>query len=415
MADLARAARLDAGRTPTGTMTSPPVTSAPASHAVPGAPPLVAHIIFRLDVGGLENGLVNLINNMPPERYRHGIVALAGHSEFRKRLTRDVPVYDLQKQPGKDPGAYLRLAQLLRSLRPAIVHTRNLGTVDCQWVARIAGCRLRVHGEHGWEVARSSADRVRQVWLRKLCRPVVQQYVAVSRDLAQWLTAAIGVSPAKIEQIYNGVDPTRFHPEGEVATLPWTDGGAGAPFVIGTVGRLEATKNQGLLIEAFARLLDSPAARQRQVRLAVIGDGPLRPEVEALVARHCLQEKVWLAGRRNDIPALMRGLDVFVLPSLNEGISNTVLEAMASALPVVAARVGGNVELIEDRVTGRLFPVGDAEQLAGALGSYLERPVELREHGLAGRARVMESFDLQSMVRSYAALYDRMLGRAHAR
>ncbi len=115
--------------------------------------PLIAHVIYRLDFGGLENGLVNLINRMPPERYRHAIVCLAGvGAEFRQRLQRaSVEVVSLDKRPGKDVAVYARMWRTLRRLRPDIVHTRNLGTVDMQWVAAACGVRRRVHGEHGWE------------------------------------------------------------------------------------------------------------------------------------------------------------------------------------------------------------------------------------------------------------------------
>ncbi len=117
--------------------------------------PLVAHIIFKLDFGGLENGLVNLVNRMPRDRYRHAIVCLSGFSQdFRRRLQReDVEVIAIGKRPGKDPAAYWRVWRTLRRLRPAIVHTRNLGTVDMQWVAWAAGVGRRVHGEHGWEAS----------------------------------------------------------------------------------------------------------------------------------------------------------------------------------------------------------------------------------------------------------------------
>ena len=115
---------------------------------VAGAPPLIVHVIHQLDVGGLENGLVNLINHMPPGRYRHAIVCLKNATDFRQRLSAPgVEVISLGKREGKDPAHYLRLYRLLRQLRPSLVHTRNLGCIEAQLLAAIAGVRLRVHGE----------------------------------------------------------------------------------------------------------------------------------------------------------------------------------------------------------------------------------------------------------------------------
>src|SRR5690242_17573044 len=115
-------------------------------------PQLIAHVINRLDVGGLENGLVNLVNRMPADRYRHAIVCMTDYTDFRRRVQReDVEVHAIGKRPGKDLGAYGRLWRLMKSLRPSVIHTRNLGTVDAQWVAFCAGVPRRVHGEHGWD------------------------------------------------------------------------------------------------------------------------------------------------------------------------------------------------------------------------------------------------------------------------
>ncbi len=206
-------------------------------------PPLIAHVIHRLDFGGLENGLVNLVNQLPAERYRHAIVCLSGFNPaFRQRIRRtDVVVTSIDKRPGKDLAAYWRAWLTLRRLRPTIVHTRNLGTVDMQWVAAAAGVRYRVHGEHGWEAFDPSGLNRQGLRIRRACRPVIQRYVPMSRDIARWLELTVGVEPGRIRQLYSGVDTTRFSP------LPAVEGanrpGEGA-ITIGTVGRLDPVKNQ---------------------------------------------------------------------------------------------------------------------------------------------------------------------------
>ena len=162
------------------------------------APLLIAHLIYRLDYGGLENGLVKLVNRLPAARFRHAILCLAGHGEFRRRVTRgDVEVVSIGKHDGKDPGAYLRVLGHLRRLRPDVVHTRNLGTIDLQWLALAAGVRHRVHGEHGFGADDPRGLSRRTLRIRRACRPAIQRYVAMSRDIAATSPEDIWVVGAK--------------------------------------------------------------------------------------------------------------------------------------------------------------------------------------------------------------------------
>jgi glycosyltransferase involved in cell wall biosynthesis len=172
---------------------------------------------------------------------------------------------------------------------------------------------------------------------------------------------------------------------------------------------MEAIKDQLTLVRAFLHLItDDPNARAR-LRLAMIGDGALRQEAQKIVCAAGAESLVWFAGERNDIPELMRGLDLFVLPSLREGISNTILEAMASGLPVIATNVGGNPELVVDGETGMLVPPSDPIAMADAIHSYLKDPAKLVRHGEAGRKRAEEHFSIEKMVQGYLRVYDEVL------
>lgn len=379
--------------------------------ATDGAAPLIVHLVHRLDVGGMENGLVNLINHLPPGRYRHAIVCMTESSDFARRIARaDVAIHALHKRPGKDPAVYLRLWHLLRRLRPDIVHTRNLATLEGMLPAALAGVPGRVHGEHGRDVHDLDNTRRRYRWLRRAYRPFVQRYVALSSELDVYLRTAVGVPAARVTRIYNGVDGACFHPPaGARAPLPPEGFAAPGMMVIGSVGRMETVKDPLNLARAFLLLLERRPHARANLRLAMVGDGPLRMEVEALLHRGGAGDLVWLPGARDDVPVLLRGLDVFVLPSLAEGISNTILEAMASARPVVATRVGGNPELLVEEETGLLVPRGDSAALAEALGRYLDDPALARRHGTAGRRRVERAFSLERMVTAYADVYDELL------
>ncbi|MBI3774864.1 MAG: TIGR03088 family PEP-CTERM/XrtA system glycosyltransferase [Gammaproteobacteria bacterium] len=376
------------------------------------AAPLVVHIIHRLAIGGLENGLVNLINHMPEERYRHAIVCMTQSSDFRQRIKNpDVAVYELHKQPGHDMGLYFRLWRLLRRLRPAVVHTRNIGTLECQFIALLAGVSARVHGEHGRDMADIDGRNATYLRLRRLFRPLISRYIAVSRDLAQWLHTQAGVPEARVAQIYNGVDEQKFHPRAALARAVLPTGFAPPDaIVVGTIGRLSGEKDQLTLLRAFARA--RALHPQRELRLVLVGDGPLKAEIEREIVIGNLQSDVWLPGARGDIAEILRALDIFILPSLGEGISNTILEAMASGVAVIATRVGGNPELVVENATGRLVPAADPESMAQAIVNYVQQPEVLWQHAQAGRARIEREYSMAAMVRQYMAVYDAALLRA---
>ena len=375
-------------------------------------PALVLHIVHRFDTGGLENGVVNLINHMPRSAYRHMVVALTEVTDFRHRLQHgDVECIALHKPPGHGAKLYPRLWRLLRQYRPAIVHTRNLAALEMQPAAWAARVPVRIHGEHGRDVDDLHGTSRHFQRVRRLYSPFVQRYVALSRDLAGYLQDAVGIAPGRIEQIYNGVDAERFAP-----ALAGTAPIAGAPFaapghwLVGTVGRMQTVKHQTLLARAFVRALELAPALRDTARLVMVGEGPLRAHSQAILDEAGASALAWLPGERADVPDVMRGLNCFVLPSLAEGISNTILEAMATALPVVATRVGGNIELVDDGRTGALVPPDDVEALAQALVRMAADPAHATALGRAGRTEVERRFSLQAMVTAYQAIYDRELG-----
>lgn len=369
--------------------------------------PLVVHVVYRLAVGGLENGLVNLVNRMPRTAWRHAIIALGDIDPgFARRIERrDVELVALGKAPGHAFSLYPRVWRMFRAWRPAIVHTRNLAALEIAPVAWAAGVAARVHGEHGRDLADPDGRNLRRQRIRRIYRPFVTRYIALSPDLETYLHDAIGVSRGRVEQIYNGVDIRQFG--APLARAPI----AGCPFdapglrLVGAVGRLDPVKDHANLARAFAVAIARDPHLRETLRLVIVGDGPERARIERLLGEGGVRELAWLAGERDDVPAILRGLDVFVLPSLGEGVSNTVLEAMASGLPVVATRVGANAELIEDGATGRLAPAADPVALAEALAIYAADPELAKAHGRAGRARAELRFSLERMVEQYHRLY----------
>jgi glycosyltransferase involved in cell wall biosynthesis len=166
-------------------------------------------------------------------------------------------------------------------------------------------------------------------------------------------------------------------------------------------------------VRAFAQLVAERPELRASLRLAIVGDGPLLPALRELAQSLNVADISWFPGGLDDVPEVLRLFSVFVLPSLNEGISNTILEALASGLPVVATRVGGNVEIVDDGRTGRLFAPGDVAALTGLLAEYVDDPRLRAKHAAAARRSATERFSLDAMVARYQVLYESMLARDH--
>ena len=375
--------------------------------------PLVMHVVYRFGVGGLENGIVNLINRLPHEEFRHSVVALTEcDPRFCERVTRsDVDFIELKKPPGQGWRVFRRIGRLFSERRPAIVHTRNLAALEMQAPAWFAGVPVRLHGEHGRDMEDPDGTNVRYRIVRRLLAPFVTQYVALSADLEHYLVDVLGVGASRVSRICNGVDERKFSPSTRAGAFKSSQDDR---LVVGTVGRLDEVKGQRILVESVAALLRDAPYRRPGLRVVICGDGPARGSIEHCIAFHGLQDVVELLGERADVPDVLRSLDVFVLPSLAEGISNTILEAMACGLPVVATDVGGNSELVVEHESGYLVPAADPQALGAAIARYLDDAELRRRHGRRAREEVERQFSLSGMVRRYADLYRAALTAAAA-
>jgi sugar transferase (PEP-CTERM/EpsH1 system associated) len=364
--------------------------------------PRIAHVIPTLRVAGLESVVARLTGELRAHM-DHVVITPAGDGPMRARFPEGVPVIAMAEQHRPDRWNAVRMARLFRSLRPDIVHSRNWSSVDAIVGARLAGVPIVIHGEHGREANDPEGrNRMRRLG-RRLLSPLVTQFVTVSRDLARWLIEDIGLPARKILAICNGVDTRRFSPGGRQAARAALAIKPGS-VVIGTVGRLDPVKDQLGLLRAFYRV----AGDSRAV-LLIAGDGPCRMELDATVSALGLGERVHLLGERDNIPQVLAALDVFVLASVGEGISNTILEAMATGLPVVATRVGGTPQLVVDGATGLLVEPRSPAALAATLRQYLEDPALAARHGRAARERAELEFSQERMVGAYEQLYTRLL------
>lgn len=374
--------------------------------------PLVLHVLYRFDTGGLENGVVNLINRMPEQQFRHAVLAIDKVvPAFAARLNRsDVGLFELNKPPGHALKLYPRIWRLLRDLKPSVVHTRNLAALEAQAVAATAGVPVRIHGEHGRDVEDLDGTNKKQQLIRRLYSPFVHRYVTVSKELESYLVNRVGIAPQRVQQIYNGVDTDKFHPSvggrSSIEGCPFQDSNS---FIVGTVGRMQVVKNQTLLARAFVRARQlSPQATQA-LRLVMVGEGPLRSQAQRILNDAGLGACAWLPGERQDVHQIMRGLDAYVLPSLAEGVSNTILEAMATGLPVIATDVGGNAELVRHLQTGEVVASESVEAVSAALVRLCSNRLAAANMKAAARAQALERFSLSVMVKNYSELYTQEL------
>jgi sugar transferase (PEP-CTERM/EpsH1 system associated) len=362
----------------------------------------IAHVLLTLQPGGLENGVVNVVNGLDPGQFRSSICCLQKSGEFAARI-RDpaVRIAEMGLKPGNDLRLPFRLARLFRQWRVDIVHTRNAEAFFYGVLgARLAGVPVVIHSEHG----RTFPESPRRAFMQRTLWRWANATFAVSKRLQEDMIRQIGVSPERFEVLYNGVDIERFKSD---SAVPPPDT-AKNEVIIGSVGRLVQVKNYPLLIQAMARL---PAGARG--RLLLVGEGPERATLERTISELRLGDRVALLGHREDVSTLLRGMDIFVLPSFSEGMSNTLLEAMAAGVASLASNVGGNGEIIEDEVSGLLFPSGDIACAAEKLGRLVEDTALRTRIAAAGAARVRKEFSIEAMLRRYALLYRHVWSQVH--
>lgn len=361
-------------------------------------PTIVFHLVYRFDIGGLETVLVNLINTLPANNFKHVIVALTDSNPQMKATisANNVEVIDLLKKPGNDPQIHYRLWQLFRQYRPQIVHSYNIATLEYQFIAFLAAVPLRIHAEHGRDIYDLDGSNKKYQILRRLLNPFVHYWVSVSQELATWLKQIVKIPGKKVRLIYNGIDLKRYQPVNKQHEKAFT---------VGTVGRIVPVKDQLTLVKAIEFLLNKSPEIRNKLRLVIVGNGELLPCLKTYIIENNLQDCIELLGARNDVADILKTFDVFVLPSLAEGIALTLLEAMASGLPVIATQVGGNPELIDNDQNGMLVLPQSVAGLAEAIQFYLNNSDLRLVHGRCGRNKVEKYFSIEAMANNYLMLY----------
>ena len=372
----------------------------------------ILHVIPQLMAGGTEYTLLRLIRGLGEDDFEHRICATrAIDTQFAAQQGMAEKVFVAASGNGGAQFPFFRLARVMRTFQPQIVHSRNWGGIEAVLAARAARVPVAIHSEHGYEVDSLAGLPFRRRAFRRIAYALADAVFTNSEELREYHARQARISAERLRVIYNGVDTIRFAPRLAVRLRVRQELGLPADcLVLGTVGRLVPIKDHGTLLKAAALL----ASQGANVRVVLVGAGSQRDALQKQAAEDVhLSGRVIFTGASDNIPDLLNAMDVFVLPSLGEGMSNTVLEAMASALPVLATRVGGNPELIEDGRSGFLFAPGDVAGLAGQLQRLLQQPTLRQEIGAAARERVVSLFSLEHMIAEYRNLYRELAMRRH--
>ncbi len=371
------------------------------------------HVVDVLALAGMEYGVIKQVNQLDPDAFSPSICCLRIQSAAtRSLLNPGVAVYELHKRPGLDLALVFRLASLLRRQGVEVLHSHNWPTFfHAVIAANIARTPVLIHGEHGRE---NREVPIRQLWISRLLAKRVDHLVAVSSDLASELVKSWRIDSSKVSWIANGVDLGRFgineRPDNLRHEFKLT---AENPIIL-NIGRLRPVKDPQTLLRAFATVHN----HLHKARLLFVGSDQgtgMQEELERLAKSLGIHNSVLFVGIRHDIPALLRLSDIYINSSIYEGMSNTILEAMATARPVIATSVGGNPELVRHGETGYLVPPGDDRALASRMLEILTDPSKGRSMGEAGRRAAELNHPMSVMVGKYATLYQDSLLRYRIR
>jgi glycosyltransferase involved in cell wall biosynthesis len=381
-------------------------------------------------LGGSEKILALLARAERPRWGAVGICSLKPPGQTALGMEREgMPIFSCGMREGGGPIGVLstaragrRLLQVVEEFRPTLIHAFLFRAGLLARLPRLRGGRSRLVVS-----VRRLEARGRLAHLLDRCTArTVDRFTAVSEEARRQICRRSGIPAQAVERIPNGIE-VPVPPDGGGVTGSWLKDrrvaarrrlealtGPLPPILIGSVGRLEPIKGHRTLLEALARLIPSgpergEAAGLRRIGLVLLGDGSERRALEGLASRPPLAGRVWLLGERADARDLLPAFNLFVLPSISEGMSNALLEAMAEGIPVVATRAGGTPEVVKDGVSGLLAEPGEPAALAGAIAKMLVAGDRAAAYGLAGREAIQREFSLPSMLRAYRQIYSQLI------
>jgi len=361
-------------------------------------------LVTELNVGGAERVVAQLASGLSRDRYRVSVACLYDPGPVADEIrSAGIPVFDLAMRGKWDVTVTGRFHRLLRHQRVDVLHSHLIhANLIAPFSGRLAGVPVVITTRHNVHIG-----PVWREWLNWCAKNGRDVAIAISEEVRATEVERSGAPPSSVVVIPNGISVDRFAaPDQAAVTKLRRTWGVGADgFVIGTLARFHEQKGHRYLLDAQRIMLD----RAPHTKLLLVGEGVLFESVRERASHLGIADSVILPGVRHEVPEILALLDLFVLPSLWEGLPISILEAMAAGKPVVATRVGGVPEVVVDGETGLLVPPRDPEALAGAIARLLRDPQLRHRMGQAGQERVREHFSVEQMVRRTETLYEELL------
>ena len=364
----------------------------------------ILHVVISLNPGGMENGVANVARGLSPEEFEIHVCCLERSGSFAQRLPQLENVHVLHKPPGFSPGTIWRLNRLIARLRPDIIHTHNLGPLIYGGLATGFGfLRPLLHGEH--HLLQADELTHRRLRQRTVFYRACKKIHTVSGGVREQLLG-LGFPAEKIVTLLNGVDYERFQ-TGDSRAARRQIGVPEAGIFLGIVGRFIPTKQHRILLEAFTCL----ARTRSDIHLMLIGGGGSEEKSILRMANASeFAARIHCTGFQNELPPYYQALDLLVVPSFHEGLSNAVLEAMACGVPVLAHPACGTTEVISSGQDGIIADLQTADKLERQLEQLLARPENLPKLGAAARENILRRFSIEIMTERYRQLYQTLAG-----
>jgi len=368
----------------------------------------IMHVVRTLATGGTEMVVRRLISALEPSQFQQSVCTLVASPGSQ-------PLRTICLERSADKAAFLvpQLTRLFRRERPDIVHSRNWATIEAVLAAKLAGIRTIVHSEHGRDLQTIGPQPWRRRMLRRISYACADRVFCVSEELREFYCEQLGMKPHFLDVIPNGVDAKQFSPNPAVRSAVRAKLAAGSDtIVVGTVGRLDPIKDHVTLLRAA----DLALRKGLDLKLVIVGEGPQRATLEnELSGAPHLASRTVLTGESKNVADWLNSFDIFILPSLSEGMSNTLLEAMAVGVAPIATAVGGNREVVEHGHSGLLVPPGDAEQISDLIVQLTADAERLKALGRSARERVERQFSIERMVKRYGEMYSELMNSTGAR
>ena len=362
----------------------------------------ILQVVNSLECGGAEKMVIHLSKGQIDKGNHVVILCLGVRGELAKEAEeKGVKVFHFNKQFGFDLRIVFKLVKFINKNDFDLIHTHNM--------------RPLIYGSLASRFIRKPVINTRHGSAKKVTKPFIwnsnNRIILISNDSKRELLKYNKSIKVPVSVVYNGINLNEFNSESlgqHNRELRKGIGISESSFIIGIVARLSVEKDHATLIKAFKLVFE----QKGNVDLFIVGDGSVRQSLEVLVSELNIKSNVKFLGFRDDIPQVLHMFDVFVLSSLTEGVSLTLLEAMAASKPIVATNVGGNSEVVIDMETGLLVPSKDPQSMADAILKILSDKEMSERMGKAGRKRVEEVFNLERMVDAYIEVYDNVIAKS---